>query len=61
MIGVRFFCVCRVLFSTNTFADFCSLRNFGVLLRDLAVVAQKTINYPILKLRHLNSTATSKV
>ena len=38
MIGVRFFCVCRVLFSMNTCADFCYLQNFGVLLRDLAVV-----------------------
>ena len=38
MIGVRFFCVCRVLSSMNTCADFCCLRNFGVLLRDLAVV-----------------------
>ena len=40
MIGVRFFCVCRVLFSMNTCADFCCLRNFGVLLQDLAVVTK---------------------
>ena len=45
MIGVRFFCAYRVLFSMNTcgfflFADFSCLQNFGVLLRDLAVVTK---------------------
>ena len=40
MIGVRFFCVCCVLFSMNTYTDFCCLRNFGVLLRDLVVVTK---------------------
>ena len=40
MIGVRFFCVCHVLFSMNTCADFCCLWNFDVLLRDLAVVTK---------------------
>ena len=40
MIGVRFFCVYRVLFSMNTCADFCCLQNFGVLLQDLVVVVK---------------------
>ena len=38
MIGVWFFCICLVLFSMNTCADFYCLQNFGILLWDLAVV-----------------------